>query len=279
MNYYEHHLGDYAKKTLHLSMLEDGAYRRLIDVYYTRELPLPIDSRELYRLVRAQNKADRASVDAVLLEFFQKKSDGWHHNRCDEEISRYAESQVGNEEKKEHDKERQRRARERRKTLFATLREHDLVPPWDTKTQDLEAMLSRVTSRDESQGGHGDGHAPVTPPVTRDNTATHGDLSHPQSQSQSPDPVKKTNNRGVRFDDFWAAWPAGERKQDRKQCCEKWKSKGLDEFADAILADIAVKRNTEKWREGYIEAPLVYINNRRWEDGATTGQPKQESFV
>ena len=38
-------------------------------------------------------------------------------------------------------------------------------------------------------------------------------------------------------------------------------------MADLILADIATKRETTKWREGYIEAPLVYLNNRRGEDG------------
>ena len=31
VNYYEHHLGDYAKDTGHLSMLEHGAYRIQLD--------------------------------------------------------------------------------------------------------------------------------------------------------------------------------------------------------------------------------------------------------
>jgi len=50
MNYYQHHLGDYLRDTAHLSMLEDGAYRRLIDAYYIRERPLPGELREVYRL-------------------------------------------------------------------------------------------------------------------------------------------------------------------------------------------------------------------------------------
>ena len=70
-----------------------------------------------------------------------------------------------------------------------------------------------------------------------------------------------------RFEEFWLAWPKGERKQDRAACEEKWRRSSLDDVADRILADIRVKRGTEKWRDGFIEAPLVYLNRRRWEDG------------
>lgn len=33
MNYYEHHLGDYYRKAKHLTLLEHGAYRMLLDLY------------------------------------------------------------------------------------------------------------------------------------------------------------------------------------------------------------------------------------------------------
>jgi len=46
-----------------------------------------------------------------------------------------------------------------------------------------------------------------------------------------------------------------------------WWAKDLDAIADTILADVRVKRGTTKWSEGYIEAPLVYLRGRRWEDG------------
>lgn len=72
---------------------------------------------------------------------------------------------------------------------------------------------------------------------------------------------------GVRFSDFWSAWPKHERKQDKAKCKEKWIAHDLDAVADSILADVQAKKVTRKWREGFIEAPEVYINNRRWEDG------------
>lgn len=73
------------------------------------------------------------------------------------------------------------------------------------------------------------------------------------------------------FDAFWEAWPKSERKQDKAKCAEKFKAGKLADVLDAILADIEVKKRTDKWQQGYIEAPEVYLNNRRWEDGVTPG--------
>ncbi len=164
MNYYEHHLGDYLRDTAHLSMLEDGAYRRLLDAYYIREAPLPAAMRDVHRLVRAQTKQDREAVETVLREFFTESPEGWRHSRCDREIGQYAETIPDREARRENDKERQRRARERRKHLFDELRKLGTVPAYDTKTSTLEELLSREQSRRKSRD--------VTPPVTRDNTAT-----------------------------------------------------------------------------------------------------------
>lgn len=89
MNYYEHHLGDYMRDAGHLSMLEDGAYRRLLDAYYIREEPLPVSIKDVCRIVRAVSKPERVAVETVLREFFDLRETGWHHIRCDKEIERY----------------------------------------------------------------------------------------------------------------------------------------------------------------------------------------------
>lgn len=74
--------------TAHLSMVEDGCYRRLLDAYYTREAPLPADIGACCRLVRAASKDERKAVETVLREFFQLEADGWRHRRCDAEIAK-----------------------------------------------------------------------------------------------------------------------------------------------------------------------------------------------
>jgi len=94
MNYYEHHLGDYAQATAHLSFVEDAAYSRLIRKYYAQEKPLPADLAITQRLVGARTKEEREAVEVVLSEFFELRDDGWHNRRCDEEIERYREKQA-----------------------------------------------------------------------------------------------------------------------------------------------------------------------------------------
>ena len=89
MNYYSHHIGDYTTDTAHLSLLEDGAYRRLMDRYYTTEAPLSNDEAGLFRLVRARSDEEKDAVRIVLQEFFQATDAGWVHKRCDAEIAAF----------------------------------------------------------------------------------------------------------------------------------------------------------------------------------------------
>lgn len=89
MNYYSHHIGDYTTDTAHLSLIEDGAYRRLMDRYYTTEAPLPAEEAALFRVVRARAPEEQEAVRVVLAEFFVLTDAGWAHKRCDAEIEAF----------------------------------------------------------------------------------------------------------------------------------------------------------------------------------------------
>lgn len=89
LNHYRHHLGDYAKDTAHLTMLEDGAYGRLMRRYYATEAPLPADMAELCRVSGARTSAEKQAVKNVLRDFFDLQADGYHQKRIDEEIAEY----------------------------------------------------------------------------------------------------------------------------------------------------------------------------------------------
>ena len=91
MNHYPKHVGDYLKDTVGLSMLEDGAYNRLLDQVYVSESALPLDKDELYRLARATSPAERKAVDYVVKKFFEQRETGFHQKRADDEISAYQE--------------------------------------------------------------------------------------------------------------------------------------------------------------------------------------------
>jgi uncharacterized protein YdaU (DUF1376 family) len=87
MFHYQFHVRDYLTKTRHLSHIEDLAYRRLLDTYYTEEGPLPADVQKCARLVAMPEHAE--AVGQVLAEFFELLDDGWHNSRCDEEIAKF----------------------------------------------------------------------------------------------------------------------------------------------------------------------------------------------
>jgi uncharacterized phage protein (TIGR02220 family) len=86
VNYYPHHIGDYLRDTAHLTPLEDGIYRRLLDVYYASEKPLPPETQWVCKLVRARTTEEIDAVVEVLRQYFIKQPDGWHNKRANAEI-------------------------------------------------------------------------------------------------------------------------------------------------------------------------------------------------
>lgn len=89
MHKYLRHLGDYAKDTKHLSMLEHGAYNQMLDWCYASEKPLPTDEKALFRLCSAFEKAEQQAVRSVRDEFFILTDSGYTQKRVLEEIADY----------------------------------------------------------------------------------------------------------------------------------------------------------------------------------------------
>lgn len=89
MNYFELYPGDYLKATGRLTLVDHGAYLRLMLEYYATEQPLPEDLGELYVIAAAVSAADKAAVRKVADRFFPVGDDGLRHNgRADDEIAK-----------------------------------------------------------------------------------------------------------------------------------------------------------------------------------------------
>lgn len=72
------------------------------------------------------------------------------------------------------------------------------------------------------------------------------------------------------FEDFWNAWPKSVRKGGKSTCLAKWNKLKLDTQADQIIKHVVWMKTTDAWKKAngdFIPAPLVYINQMRW-DGA-----------
>lgn len=230
MNYYERHLGDYAKDTGHLSMLEHGAYTLLLDRYYSTEQGIPAD--QAHRVARAKTKEERAAVDAVLGEFFTLADGVWTKGRVQQEIAKAAgriaaaqnNGRRGGRPKKEPEQNQ------------------------ETTQQKPSGLLLGSENGTQTKALH--------TPDTREREKTP--------------PTPKGVDEPAGFARFWATWPTNDRKGGRAKCLELWRRARLETDAERIVAHVEAMKATAKWRESggeFVPMPATYLNGRRW-DGA-----------
>jgi uncharacterized protein YdaU (DUF1376 family) len=162
MNYFEKHIGDYIRDTVMLTMLEDGAYNRLMDQMYQTERALPADKKMVYRLARASSSAEREAVDFVLETFFTLTTEGYEQKRIKAEIERY--------------QEKQRKAK-----ASADAR-------WNKSKKDANASQTHDAP---DMRTHSEGNAHQTPD-TRHQTQTLGDRASTQPELGAPEGVEPT---------------------------------------------------------------------------------------
>lgn len=84
------------------------------------------------------------------------------------------------------------------------------------------------------------------------------------------------------FDRFWAAWPKNggrySRKGGKSACLAVWSRRYHWTQADQIIKHVEWLKTTADWLKdqgAYIPAPLVYLNQQRW-DGADVPEPPKE---
>ena len=88
MHYYKRNLGDYAKKTGRLTMLQHGAYTLLIDACYDREV-FPTEEQAI-EWTWASSEAEVEAVKFVLSRFFSLDKEGQYvQHRILEELLHY----------------------------------------------------------------------------------------------------------------------------------------------------------------------------------------------
>jgi uncharacterized protein YdaU (DUF1376 family) len=87
MHYYKRNLGDYAKKTGRLSILQHGVYNLLIDCCYDREQFPTIE--EAIEWTWASSKEEVEAVEFVLRRFFTLEDGRYVQKRIAEEIAEY----------------------------------------------------------------------------------------------------------------------------------------------------------------------------------------------
>lgn len=86
-HYYKRHIGDYKTDAGHLTMLQDGAYTRLLDLAYTLDGRIPGDLSRIFALTRATSRAEQNAIAEVIAEFFSLQEGHYRQNRVDRELA------------------------------------------------------------------------------------------------------------------------------------------------------------------------------------------------
>jgi uncharacterized protein YdaU (DUF1376 family) len=185
VNYYERHLGDYAKNADHLSLLEHGVYVRLLDKYYTQEGPIP--DAKAARLIRAETPETLQALQNVLEEFFELREGMWHQDRADEEIAAYRQGEPEREAKRSNEELRLQRHREERASLFRQLNATGRHAPYNIGIAELRKLVSEGVAGDESATALAT--QPATPATATATLATA--TQYPVPNTHTPDKEKE----------------------------------------------------------------------------------------
>jgi uncharacterized protein YdaU (DUF1376 family) len=89
VHFYQFNIGDYRRDTSHLTLLEHGIYRQLLDTYYLSENPIKLDLEEVMRTHSVRTADEERALKNVLKDFFDETPDGYFHKGCDRNIEAY----------------------------------------------------------------------------------------------------------------------------------------------------------------------------------------------
>lgn len=240
----------YLSKTYWLSNGSDLLYRRLIDAWWINK-GLPSDKVKLARHARY-------SIDEFnqfwpeISDFFIIKGEKLRHKKLEEllekcyikSIVRSQAGQLGGRPKKQKESNCLSKGKQNESKQKAIL-ELDI-------DIDIDKDITKKTKKTKSYG--------------------HPQANDPKGLGSNDPKVKsrrKPNGSGLeRFQDFWDVWP---RRVKRQESEKVWKSRKLDNQADAIIAAIPIYIEflENQKRNGFnqdVAHPSGWLRNSRWKD-------------
>jgi uncharacterized protein YdaU (DUF1376 family) len=243
VKWYKFAAAEYQIKTIHLSDAEDLAYRRLLDMAYLSEKPIPLDTNLVSRRIRL----DQDIVEQVLAEFFERTESGFRNRRVEEEVQAY---QAIIERNLKGTKAAAEKAAER-------------------AAQGMKRKSPRTKNEPTSNHSHDlDGSHEGILEGSSEGTANHEGF---QNKNKNISPLPPSGG----FDRFWSTWPTSPRKVGKAACFKIWVKNGMDENTDRIVSHVSRLKGTTQWLTGFEPAPQTYLNQKRWlaDDVASTALP------
>jgi uncharacterized protein YdaU (DUF1376 family) len=226
MHFFQWFPKDYAAATAHLSIIEDIAYRRLLDLYYVSEAPFDSDVATICRRIRMPDHQEE--VLAVLSEFFLDDDGLLRNSRADRELQAvYSKS------------DKARKSAEAR---------------WSSKGKnDANAMRTHSERNANAIRSQCEGNA------------THDSLrmTHDLSTQVPPKSPKGDVDVWEGFQEFWDAFA---HKQNRPDSEKVWnRLKPNEELRAAIMSKVRAYVGSTPDKQ-YRKHPAAWLRARKWED-------------
>lgn len=73
-------------------------------------------------------------------------------------------------------------------------------------------------------------------------------------------------NAAYGFPEFWAAWPANDRKVAKQKCLDKWVTMGCAPQWVHIIKHVEHMKRSDAWQRGFVPQPVTYLNQERWSE-------------
>lgn len=149
--------------------------------------------------------------------------------------------------------DRKRRQRER---------EHDLQMQNVTEPESHDVTQCHAESRDVTQLSRD-----VTLEEIREEKIREDKEPPKPPADKSADSPREQKPEPPGFAKFWETWPANDRKQAKGKCLDAWKKAHAERDAALVIDHVLSLKNGSWARDGgqFVPAPLVYLNQRRWE--------------
>lgn len=264
MNYYKRHIGDYARKAMHLSVLEHGVLMLLTDRYYENEQPFNMEQARRFTRAATETGVDVA-LQNVLSEFFTLHTDGFYHSQeIEQDLVHAAERAVASRTNGQSGGRPRKNPKPTEKKPAKAAAKPDGLQ--DETVNNLNPLIHKSTNPPIQETpptpAAGEGVAEVVDaPGTAVATVDAG---------SSDTPVPDKINYGAKFLRWWNAYPAAHR-MAKPKCWQKWKADKLDDYVEVLVEDVTDRLQKDwKWIKDsgqYIPSSQTYLNQQRWNDG------------
>ncbi len=241
--YYRFFPGDYQRDTGDLTLVEHGAYRVLLDHYYTCG-PLPNDPDRLNRICRAFSTGEQTAVATVVQRFFQPDGDRLRNRKADKEMG---DRQVFIESQREKGR------------------------------RSAELRAERAREEQDNSTGVEPGLVPVLQPESNLPSPSPSPSPKPKKDKRDMSPTGSLPpSYSQDFESFWTAYPKKAGKAATYRQWKKIKSRPpLPDILQAVRDRVAADKYAQEQGLFYPEwpDPERWIKNERWADdhGSLTG--------